>query len=96
MTSVEKFSRLRDFVVNYISYYSDLVDYVSVIKNNDEDRQNVARSFSKFLLQNKAQMLLAKVGLFPTVLMEEALYGDGYFKFMEESLESLCIVPAIF
>ena len=94
--SREKSGRESDFIVDYISYFSDILDYVGVTNNKDLKKLSVARAFSKFLLSDNMQNKLKDIGLFKTTIGDCCLYEDKYFMQMEKSLKHLNIVPNIF
>lgn len=94
--SREKSGREDGFVVDFFSHYSDIVDFVGVAQTDSENNMKLARAFSKFLISEESQKSLSKIGLFPTIKMQEYIYESGYFLEMEKCLKSLSLTESIF
>lgn len=92
----EKMGRETGFCIDYISYFSDLLNYVGVINTSNDEKLNFCRAFAKFLTLPTIQNKLSKIGLFKTTNDDELIYEDKYFLQMEKSLKHLDYVPNIF
>lgn len=93
----EKSGREDGFIVDYFSAYSDLVDYVGVVDKKDNVKLEIAKQFAKFLTQETAEKKLSKIGLFPTINLNENLYQEqSRFFELENKLKYLEVVPNIF
>ena len=93
----EKSGREDGFIVDYLSFYSDLVDYIAVVKCDDGKRLQISKDFAKFLVKENSERNLSKIGLFPTINFDECLYDENSrFYLLEKSLKQLSIVPNIF
>ena len=96
LVSREKSGREIDFVFEYISAYSDLVDYVGVIDSEDKTRKSLSVEFAKFLVSKSMQSELSRIGLFSVLNLEEPLYSDKYFASIEQNLKNIIQVPRVF
>ena len=85
-----------DFIISNISYYTDLVKYIGVVKNKNLEKQEFAENFAEFLMTDEIQSLLYKIGMFQTVINNVVLYSDEYYHSMEMSLKSVSRVDKIF
>ena len=85
-----------DVIIEYLSYWTDLVDYVGVFKGKDSLKVEMSKKFAKFLLTTESQEKLKDVGLFSVICLNEPLYNDENFAKMEISLSYLSNVDNIF
>ena len=92
----QRSGREDGIMVECLSYYSDLVEYVSVVSCNNSIRQKYARKFAKVLMSEQCQNLLARIGMFSTLNLPDYLYSDGLLSQMEKKLDGLSVVPCIF
>ena len=88
--------RETDVLIEYLSYYTDLVQYIGVSKNESSDKQKLCENFVKFLVSEKSQIKLNKIGMFSVLKKDLFLYEDEYFAKMEKSLSHLSVVNKIF
>ena len=82
--------------IYYCSYFTDLVQYMGVVKSSNKNKQKNAEEFVKFLCSSKIQLNLASIGLFSVVKSDENLYSQGLLSGMEKALKSLSLVDNIF
>lgn len=68
----------------YLSGYSDLVQYIGVSSNLDKAKSEVATSFATFLLSNTAQKDIANYGLFSATNLK--IYESDYMSEFEKTL----------
>ncbi len=75
----------------YLSYYSDLVQYIGINNNLDKAKNEVAISFANFLLSPFAQKNIANYGLFSTTNLKiyESDYMNGFEKALSYPLQSV-------
>jgi len=85
-----------DFIVSNLSYYTDLVQYIGVVKSDDKNRQEFSENFAEFLITDEIQQKLYEIGMFQTVLNNNVLYNDEYYHSMEMALKSVSRVDKIF
>ena len=85
-----------DFIVLNLSYYTDLVQYIGVVKSDDKNRQEFSENFAEFLITDEIQQKLYEIGMFQTVLNNNVLYNDEYYHSMEMALKSVSRVDKIF
>lgn len=88
--------RETDVFINYLSYYSDLIQYVGVTKNKSTERQKLCENFAKFLVSEKSQKSLGEIGMFSVLQKDMMIYDDEYFSKMERALSHLSHVDRIF
>lgn len=68
----------------YLSHYSDLVQYIGISNNLDKAKNEVAISFITFLLSFSAQKDIANYGLFSTTNLK--IYESDYMSEFEKAL----------
>lgn len=68
----------------FLSHYSDLVQYIGVSNNLDKAKSEVATNFASFLLSDSAQKDIANYGLFSVTNLK--IYEDGYMSEFEKAL----------
>lgn len=92
----EQQGKESDFFIEFMSNYTDLVDYIGVVENSNPEKKELSRMFSKFIVNQESQKKLNKIGLFSVLNLDLQLYNDVYFSKMEKSLQYLNLVPNIF
>ena len=70
---------------NYLSGYSDLIQYVGVNENLSKTKSDYAKSFSTYLTLDSSQKYLANFGLFS--INNKSIYSNGYMKDFENVLQ---------
>ena len=83
-------------IIYPLSYYTDLVQYIAVAKNQDKDKQKLCENFAKFLISSEAQKQLYKIGMFSVISLDEPLYSDNLFSRLENSLTGVNKIDNIF
>lgn len=84
---------LSPCVYNFLGGFTDLVQYMGITTKHFL-KEVVARKFLNFIMENKAQQSLNKVGLFSPVCNE--IYSDGYLKDFEKVLSKELTIPNAF
>ena len=65
MLSAQKRDKARGGTVTYIDTYSDLFQYIGVINQENEKKDEVMQDFISYLLSEEVQSKLGSVGMFP-------------------------------
>ncbi len=68
----------------FLSHYSDLVQYIGVSSNLDKAKSEVATNFASFLLSDSAQKDIANYGLFSVTNLK--IYESDYMSEFEKAL----------
>jgi hypothetical protein len=68
----------------FLSSYTDLVQYVSVVDTGSSIKMLCAQAFATFLTENTCQKALANYGLFSTTT---DIYDEGYMDEFEDALQ---------
>lgn len=63
--SAEKREKARQGEVTYIDTYCDLFQYIGILNCSNEKKNNVMQSFIEYLLGEKVQSQIGKIGMFP-------------------------------
>lgn len=85
---------LTDISYQFLTEYTDLVQYVSVFKT-DAKQQQICTDFVRFLISAASQQKLANINMF-SVLQNMCLYTDNLFGQMEKSLSKNLHVENVF
>ena len=89
--SVGKISGVK---IEYLQGYTNLVQYVGVVKGMMGEKLNLAKEFTQFLVSSKSQQFSSQVGMVSVI--KEKFYTDGEFKNLEESLHESLVVENLF
>lgn len=86
---------MSDIIMEPITKYNDLVQYVGLVKHNSETIKKCAKLFLENLLNESVQKQIEKTGLFSTT--GEVLYDtDENFKMFEGVLDKIENIPNVF
>ncbi|MBP3630961.1 MAG: hypothetical protein J6J23_05685 [Clostridia bacterium] len=85
---------IQDLLIEPVASYNDLIQYVGVVKGNNEQFDKLAKLFIETLLCESSQKLLSESGLFSTTIPH--LYADSYFSLIEDAVWSCKNIPKVF
>ncbi|MBR2909553.1 MAG: hypothetical protein IKC11_04310 [Clostridia bacterium] len=83
----------QDLIIEPLGVYTDLVDYISIIKS-EEKIQNVCKKFVEFLLSEEIQLSLENIGMFSPFGIN--LYKEGAMQKLENSITEKTVVKNAF
>ncbi len=77
LAAAESKERARKGEIRYLGY-SDLFQYVSILKCDDQKKIYAMNGFVSYLLTNECQDKLGSIGMFPVVLNSQPQYDNSY------------------
>lgn len=86
--------KMTNVKIEYLKGYTNLIQYVSMVKGLTNDKLEVAKKFISFLVSENAQKMTMQVGMINTI--GESFYESGCFFDMENVLNQKLIVPNVF
>lgn len=89
-----KVGKISGVKIEYINSYTNLIQYVGVVKGADEVRMALSKKFVEYLASNEAQQISTKVGMMNVI--GQKFYESGEFQCMEEALSGRVIIPNLF
>lgn len=84
--------KLENVVYQYLTEYTDLVQYLSIAKNSDAQITGACQAFINFITAEDAQKSLANIGMFS--VRECKIYSSGIWQEIENLFESLIVENA--
>lgn len=85
---------MLDIIVEPETTYNDLVQYIGIVKNLENEVLGCAKNFVQYLLSENVQKLISKTGLLSTT--GEKLYTEGIIANFENKIESIEFFPNLF
>ena len=85
---------IQDLLVEPVSTYNDLVQYVGLVNGQNEQVDKYSKLFIEYLLSESSQKLLAGSGLFSTTM--KGLYADNEFGSLESAVWECINIPNVF
>lgn len=90
----EKLNTISSVKYEVLSGFSDLVQYISVVKTNIQEKEILATEFCNFLLEKTQQENLKNYGLLPTT--SQKIYSEGYMSDFEDKLKGKLVSLNVF
>jgi len=75
--TAEKANKARETTVLPLTGYTDLVQYIGIVKCDNQQKIKVMENFIGFLLQVSRQECLSEIGLFPVIAGANPIYDDA-------------------
>lgn len=89
-----KVGKISGVKIEYINSYTNLIQYVGVIKGTDEVRKGLSKKFVEYILSSEAQKFSTSIGMINVI--GERFYEEGEFQTMETGFSGGVIVPNLF
>lgn len=78
LISAQSREKARSLNAQYLGIYTDLFQYISILKCNNEKKLKAMQAFTEYLLSVEVQNRLGEIGLFPVNFEAEPEYGNEY------------------
>ncbi len=85
---------IQDLLIEPVSTYNDLVQFIGVVKEQNEQVDKYATKFIEYLMSESSQKFLAGSGMFSTTI--QSLYSDDEFSQIESAVWGCTNVPNVF
>jgi len=89
-----KMGKISGVKLEFVPSWTNLVQYVGVIKGVVDEKKELAKRFVEFLVANESQSYSTRIGMINT--LGETFYEEGEFKNMEEVLNKKLAIPNLF
>lgn len=89
-----KVGKIENVKLDYLSGYTNLVQYIGIIKKTAEEKKALASEFITFLASDECQDNSTNVSMINTI--KKSYYTEGEFKTLEETLNKDLVIPNIF
>lgn len=87
--------KIDGVVYQHLTQYTDLVQYLGIVKTNDNKIYNACSKFIAYMCSNAVQKKLANIGMF-TINNGLNIYTSGEWKNIEDLTIEPCVVPNVF
>lgn len=97
LISAETANKARATEVLPLAGYTDLVQYMGMVRTKNDQKTKVMEAFIATLLQGEKQAMLTEIGLFPVSLSAQAAYGDARMQALYGAIkDKTCVIPSPF